>query len=120
MGIERLIKFKEVFKNPTKQLYSVDDKLSLEPIIYGEVISDFVDTFYDCNLFTENWEDFREVAWDNYKTTGWIENLDFKKTCLFLMIIIREEKLCNGLLLGMVKDGTINKILERLEELNTK
>lgn len=111
--IQKVIDYKEILTPPSE----TNDKPWLNDDGFEDVIANFIYQVHQGITLDQKWMDFQDEASDNYKKEGWIENLSFEKTCSFLTLIVRKEKYSEGFVRMMLEDGTVARLLDRLENL---
>lgn len=83
---------------------------------YKIFIHDFIHTFYDGNYWIKDYLDFIEPIFEKLEKNINISALKENELLVLLTYIIRQERFCDGLLLGKCKDGTIYAILQALKK----
>lgn len=88
-----------------------DGKIIIPESMLGEKLRNFVRYFYDSDLLDKEYMENEK----NIKDKN-IDELGYKEIGTMLTAIIRGDRFCSGLIYSKVKDGTILKLLERLQE----
>ena len=95
---------------------------------YSEIVHHFIKDVYD---FEEKNKDFELTRYGEILEKNGLEwgsksmseadvsSLDGQCVMALIMGAIRAERFCDGALLGLFKDGSIKKWLERLKEIDT-
>ena len=94
---------------------------------YSEMVNQFIDDVYD---FSDNNRDFELTGYGDVLDQNGLEwgsksmsdadvsKLDAQCIMALIMGAVRAERFCDGALLGFFKDGSIQKWLERLKEID--
>ena len=88
-----------------------DGKIIIPESMLGEKLRNFGRYFYDSDLLDKEYMENEK----NIKDKN-IDELGYKEIGTMLTAIIRGDRFCSGLIYSKVKDGTILKLLERLQE----
>ena len=106
----------------------VVDENTIPFVSYSELVSDFIREFHSLirNL-NYNLKDYSNILEKNnlkldYKIVknANMENLNEETIIALITGVIKSEKLCNGVILVFLKDGTIVNWLKKLKELDIK
>ena len=112
-----------------KSAGTLDDPIQMPFVNYSEVVHDFIDDVY--KFIDDNEEmkltNYGEILNENGIEWGFesMENVDvsvLNSKCVLALIVgaIRAERFCDGALLGFFKNGSMQKWLMRLKELDVE
>lgn len=88
-----------------------DGKITIPESMLGEKLKKFIRYFYDSDLLDKEYlENEKKIIEKD------INELTYKEVGTKLTSIIRGDRFCSGLIYSKVKDGTIFKLLERLQK----
>lgn len=132
---ESLIKYLHLLEDDNIGTWIIDQKNDGTPehpiqmpfVNYTEMVHHFIDDVYD---FEEKNKDFELTRYGDILEKNGIEwgSKSMSETnvsslngqCIMVLIMgaVRTERFCDGALLGVFKDGSIKKWLERLKEID--
>ena len=96
-------------------------------VVFSEMVSRFIDDVYAVVDAFPEWElnhygqilEQNGIKWKKESMSGAIvEELDARCICALLVGAVRAERFCDGALMSFFKDGSINRWLQRLKELD--
>lgn len=106
---------------------SSEHPIQIPYVEYNRIVSNFIHSVYDFhsahpeyNLV--NYQDIlksQSIEWSKESMEGAIiDDLDAKTVLAIIMGIVRADRFCEGTILSMLKNGTIQRCLSRLEEID--
>ncbi len=106
---------------------TADDPIQMPYVHYSEMAMDFIqdvhaffDTYkgFELMKYNEVLEANNIVLKDDLFTDEYVSTLDGKLVVALIVAVVRGERFCDGLLHGYFMNGTIEKWLRRLAELD--
>ncbi len=85
--------------------------LSYEPFII-----EFIKSFYDNDFAVRGYRKAMEPVYNKLKKGKDICDLDENELLVYLTYIIRQDRFCDGYILGKCQDGTMYEILKELSK----
>ena len=89
-----------------------DGKIIMPESVLGEKLKIFIRYFGESDLLDKEYIENEKLIHGKE-----IDKLTYKEIGTMLTAIIRVDRFCSGLIYSKTKDGTILKLLERIEEL---
>ena len=83
--------------------------------IHGQIVNQFLDIVYKMPIII----DFHWSAWDEGRTMACDENFDFDTIdiptkCKLITALVRNDRFCDGVLIGAFESGLMLKILKSI------
>ncbi len=114
---KELRKFVQRFK-VEKPLYTLQfEPLTFEPYTYGKALTDFIKSMYEEKLIISDYSKVQNLYFKSKNTKKFITKLNEEDCLSLLTAFIRQNRFIDGLLAGEVEDGTVELIVDRLENL---
>ena len=127
-GIDRVLAFTRHFqitetcsgKGP-KIKRTREGGFTINPATLSKTAQDFVKACYEANLVQPlDWRIWSEEHGRDLKSETFIGSADLSTIIKMLTTHIRADRFCEGHILSAMKDGTILRILRRLEEISSQ
>ncbi|GAK55508.1 Alr3803 protein [Candidatus Vecturithrix granuli] len=127
-GIDRLVAFLPLLSAPNARhgtypdvVKNNNDNLLYIPSILSETASEFVQACYEEGFVQPfDWGEWSERHKDELNSAAFIDGADLTTIVKLLTTHIRADRFCDGHLLSMLEDGSIAKILKRLEHIKSE
>jgi hypothetical protein len=127
-GIRRLISFLPLLSDRNAKHGdgpSIEDAgenaFSILPAVLSETSSSFVEACYDENFVQPfDWTEWSKRHETELSDQTFIAQADIPRIIRLLTTHIRADRFCDGHLLSVLEDGTVVRILERLNEINSE
>jgi len=119
-SIKKLISFIPYFSENTDfgKCYGGDKKsntIVMPMIEYSDKVNEFISLLYNTGIVIRfDWIKWSEEGKNILSDPKLLNNADLLEIRKIFTIIIRRERFCEGALLQKIKDGTVSRLLERL------
>jgi hypothetical protein len=86
--------------------------------MYGEEIDDYVRWAYNNNLVQGDYATIETEYDKNYSNEAWYKTLQEEDVIKCLALAIRRDRFADGFLVKTIKDGSFEKLVNRIKDIH--